>query len=69
MDIVLRAARILLPFIVVGGFYSILVEHRFTAVLTGEFGGYWFLPALFYCMVLSLFQRCLVVRWGAKLRS
>lgn len=64
-----KAARILLPFIVVGGFYSILVEHSFTAVLTGETGGYWFLPALFYCMVLGLFQRCLAVRWGGRIKE
>ena len=64
-----KAVRILLPFIVVGGFYSILVEHSFTAVLTGESGGYWFLPALFYCMVLGLFQRCLAVRWGDCLKT
>lgn len=64
-----KAARILLPFIVVGGFYSILVEHSFTAVLTGESGGYWFLPALFYCMVLGLFQRCLAVRWGGRIKE
>lgn len=64
-----KAVRILLPFIVVGGFYSILVEHSFTAVLTGEFGGYWFLPALFYCMVFGLFQRCLAVRWGGKTKE
>ena len=61
-----KAVRILLPFIVVGGFYGVLVEHSFSAVLTGEFGGYWFLPALFYCMVLGLFQRCLAVRWGGQ---
>lgn len=64
-----KAVRILLPFIVVGGFYSILVEHSFTAVLTGESGGYWFLPALFYCMVLGLFQRCLAVRWGGRIKE
>lgn len=64
-----KAVRILLPFIVVGGFYSILVEHSFTAVLTGESGGYWFLPALFYCMVLGLFQRCLAVRWGGRIKD
>lgn len=61
-----KAVRILLPFIVVGGFYSFLVEHSFTAVLTGVSSGYWFLPALFYCMVLGLFQRCLAVRWGGQ---
>lgn len=64
-----KVVRILLPFIVVGGFYSILVEHSFTAVLTGEFGGYWFLPALFYCMGLGLFQRCLAVIWGGKIKE
>lgn len=65
-----KAVRILLPFIiVVGGFYSVLLEHSLTAVLTGESSGYWFLPALFYCMVLGLFQRCLAVRSGGKTKE
>lgn len=54
-----KTVRIILPFVVVGGFYGVLVEHSFTAVLTGDSGGYWLLPALFNWMVLDLFQRCL----------
>lgn len=65
-----KAVRILLPFLVVGGFYGVMVEHNFMAVLTGVFGGYWFLPALFYCMMLGLLQRSLVLRFGgAKSRN
>lgn len=55
-----KTVRILLPFLFVGGFYSLIVEHCWYAVYTGTFSGYWFLPALFYCMVLGLLQRILV---------
>lgn len=59
-----KAVRILLPFLIVGSFYSLIVEHSLTSVLRGEFGGYWFLPALFYCMILGLLQRCLTIICG-----
>lgn len=61
-----KAVRILLPFLVIGGCYSLIVEHSFTAVYSGEMGGYWFLPALFICMVLGLVQRsvALIFRGG-----
>ena len=64
-----KAARILLPFITIGGLYSLLIENNPLAVYTGEKGGYWFLPALFYCMLLGLLQRALVsaYRGGVKL--
>lgn len=55
-----KAVRILLPFMIVGGFYSVIVSHDALAVYLGTSGGYWFLPALFYCMVLGLVQRILV---------
>lgn len=55
-----KAVRILLPFMIVGGFYSIIVTHDALAVFLGTSGGYWFLPALFYCMILGLAQRILV---------
>ena len=61
-----KAVRILLPFLVIGGCYSLIVEHSFTAVYSGEMGGYWFLPALFICMVMGLVQRsvALIFRGG-----
>lgn len=59
-----KAVRILLPFLVVGGFYSLIVEHSLTAVYSGVMGGYWFLPALFICMLLGLLQRCVAVKLG-----
>lgn len=63
-----KAIRILLPFLIVGGFYSLIVEHDITAVYKGVSGGYWFLPALFYCMLFGLLQRILAIRFGgAKL--
>lgn len=63
-----KAIRILLPFLIVGGFYSLIVEHDITAVYKGVSGGYWFLPALFYCMLFGLLQRILAIQFGgAKL--
>lgn len=59
-----KIARILFPFLFVGGFYSVLVEHEPLAVYLGTSGGYWFLPALFYCMMLGLAQRMLVAGFG-----
>ncbi len=56
-----KAVRILLPFVFIGGCYSLIVEHSLSAVYTGEMGGYWFLPALFICMVLGLVQRCVAL--------
>lgn len=59
-----KAVRILLPFLVIGGFYSLIIEHDVTAVYLGTSGGYWFLPALFYCMILGMCQRILAKRFG-----
>ena len=59
-----KAVRILLPFIVVGGCYSLLVEHSLVDVFVGKSGGYWFLPALFFCMLLGLVQRIFVRQLG-----
>lgn len=51
-----KAIRILLPFLIVGGAYSIIVLHNFVSVYNGVFGGYWFLPAVFLCMLFSFFS-------------
>lgn len=59
-----KAIRILLPFVVVGGFYSLIVEYSLVDVFIGKSGGYWFLPALFYCMILGLLQRSIVGQFG-----
>ena len=49
-----KALRILLPFIVIGGAYSLLYYNDITDVYWGTSPGYWFLPALFYCMIYGL---------------
>lgn len=48
-----KTLRIILPFIVVGGFYSLLCYHDLSIFYPGN-GGYWFLPALFYCMLTEM---------------
>lgn len=48
-----KVIRILLPFLVVGGAYSIIILKDFSSVYNGLFGGYWFLPAVFLCMLFS----------------
>lgn len=49
-----KAVRILLPFFVIAPIYSYVVSGNPFIALTGEFNGYWFLPAIFHCMVLGL---------------
>ena len=49
-----KALRILLPFLVIGGAYSLLYCNNLMDVYLGISSGYWFLPALFYCMLYGL---------------
>lgn len=50
-----KALRILLPFLVVGGIYSYMNYSDVTSVWLGTTcSSYWFLPALFLCMLLGL---------------
>lgn len=47
-----KALRIMVPFIVIGwGGYSLLVDALGMEEWQSAISGYWFLPALFYCMV------------------
>lgn len=48
-----KAVRILLPFIVVGGFYSVLLEHSLTAVLTLVAIGFCLHCSIAWCLVCS----------------
>ena len=49
-----KVRRVIVPFLVVGGVFSVLQTGGVTAVYMGEFSGYWFLPALFYAMVTEM---------------
>jgi hypothetical protein len=49
-----KALRILFPFFVAGGVYSLMFCGNLTDVYLGVSSGYWFLPALFDCMLLGL---------------
>ena len=49
-----KATRILIPFIAIGGVYSLLFCDNLMDVYCGVSSGYWFLPALFYCMLFGL---------------
>ena len=49
-----KVTRILFPFFVIGGVYSLMFCGNITDVYLGVRSGYWFLPALFYCMLLGL---------------
>lgn len=46
--------RVMVPFIIVGGCYSLLFRHDFFGIMTGLTLEYWFLPALFLAMVFQL---------------
>lgn len=50
-----KSLRILMPFIVVGSVYSILFKGDLFSVISGQISSYWFLPALFMCMILGYF--------------
>lgn len=49
-----KTLRILLPFVTIGGMCSLFFCGNLTDVYTGVNLGYWFLPALFYCMLYGL---------------
>ena len=47
--------RIIIPFLMVGGFLSLCKYGNFWTVLLGhDNSSFWFLPALFYCMILEM---------------
>lgn len=49
--LVKKILRILLPFLTIGGAYSAIFCSKFSDVYLGVSAGFWFLPALFYCML------------------
>lgn len=49
-----KTLRLILPFIVVGGLYSLIHFSSLYPVLMGDSRCFWFLPALFYCMIVEL---------------
>lgn len=57
-----KALRILFPFFVIGGIYSLMFCGNLTDVYLGVNSGYWFLPALFYCMLFGLIVYMLINR-------
>lgn len=59
-----KALRILVPFAVVGGGFSILAYGLRIDDWTVAIGGYWFLPALFYCMLVGSLTHILRYRFG-----
>lgn len=55
-----KVCRIVIPFLIVGGVFSILQSGGVKAVYMGEISGYWFLPALFYAMVTEMIVECII---------
>lgn len=55
-----KVTRILFPFFVIGGVYSLIFYGNFIDVYLGVSSGYWFLPALFYCMLFGLIVHSLI---------
>ncbi len=55
-----KTARILIPFVTVGGVYSWFFCGNLMDVYSGISSGYWFLPALFYCMLFGLIVHSLI---------
>ena len=49
-----KALRLLVPFIMIGGIFSMMAFGDPWETLTGKAGGYWFFPALFYDMLWGL---------------
>ena len=49
-----KTLRLMLPFIIVGGIYSFMHFGSLYPVLMGDSRCFWFLPALFYCMIVEL---------------
>lgn len=49
-----RFLRIIIPFLVIGGFYSFTVHNDIVPILIGSVDDLWFLPTLFNCIILGL---------------
>ena len=64
-----KALRILLPFVVVGGGYVLLILKNSVAEVVDYVrlcGVYWFFPALFYCMFTGLLMGILSFKLGSN---
>lgn len=48
-----KAVRILWPFAVIGSLYVFLSNNNNEKPFMDAIGGFWFLPALFYCMIIG----------------
>lgn len=49
-----KALRILVPFFSIGCLYSYFFYKNIHCLFDGTFNGYWFLPALFLCMIIDV---------------
>lgn len=61
-----KALRLMPPFFIIGGIYSLLCFHDLSVIYPGSFG-YWYLPSLFYCYIVEillveayLFKNCFI---------
>lgn len=59
-----KALRILVPFLVIGGGNTALRMYNEDIGIQDAINGYWFLPALFYCMVVGVFANALRMKLG-----
>lgn len=48
-----KTLRLILPLLTIGGGYSLLLMSQKEVGFLDAISGYWFLPALFYCMILG----------------
>lgn len=55
-----KVKRLLLPFVTIGSIYVLYFDIDYVDLLTGGFNGYWFLPALFLCMLVDAFCSFLI---------
>ena len=55
-----KVRRIFLPFFIVGGLFSLLLTGDVMPVYDGELSAYWFLPALFYAMIVEMMVGCVL---------
>lgn len=55
-----KTFRIIFPFIIIGGVYSSLFCDKVTDVYLGVSSSFWFLPALFYCMLYALIVNVII---------
>lgn len=49
-----KIRRILTPFITIGCLYTYFFLDNVQCLFNGSFNGYWFLPALFLCMIVDI---------------